>query len=193
MKLLRTFTMFALLAGSAAYADTAPSKGTGATTAPTADKKAPATDAKPAPAPTAPEISAADAEKFLAFFNKFADVMVANKDDCTKMATGLNKLIDQSQAMIKMANDSKSSGKRLPKAVEDKMMKRVMSDIAPAMQKCQGDQGVMDAMKRMDGGGAKTDAKATTPPAKTTTPPAKTGAKTDAKTDAKAPAQPAKK
>ena len=190
MKLLRTFTMFALLAGSAAYADTAPSKGAGATTAPTADKKAPATDAKPAPttpvAPVTPakeEISTADAEKFLAFFNKFADVMVANKDDCTKMAAGLNKVIDQNQAMIKMANESKNSGKKLPKAVEDKMMKRVMSDVAPAMQKCQNDQGVMDAMKRMDGG-AKSDAKAATP--------AKT-AKPDVKTDAKAPAQPAKK
>ena len=176
MKLLRTFTMFALLAGSAAYADTAPSK------APTADKKAPASDAKPAPTtPAAQEISAADAEKFLAFFNKFADVMVANKDDCNKMATGLNKVIDQNQAMIKMANDSKSSGKKLPKAVEDKMMKRVMSDIAPAMQKCQNDQGVMDAMKRMDGGNAKADAKAPAAPAKT------------AKPDAKASTSPTKK
>lgn len=144
MKLLRSFTMIALLAGSAAYADTAPSKGSGAP-APTTEKKAPAADAKV-------EISAADAEKFLAFFNKFADAMVANKDDCTKMAAALNKVIDQNQAMIKLANDAKNSGKKLPKAVEDKMMKRVMSDIAPAMQKCQSDKGVMDAMKRMDGG-----------------------------------------
>ena len=179
MKLLRTFTMFALLAGSAAYADTAPSKGAGST-APTADKKAPPSDSKPAPTPAPAEISSADAEKFLAFFNKFADVMVANKDDCTKMAAGLNKVIDQNQAMIKMANESKNSGKKLPKAVEDKMMKRVMSDVAPAMQKCQSDQGVMDAMKRMDG-----DAKAATPPAKT-------DAKA-AKPDAKAAPAPTKK
>jgi len=107
--------------------------------------------------------------------------MVANKDDCNKMATGLNKVIDQNQAMIKMANDSKSSGKKLPKAIEDKMMKRVMSDIAPAMQKCQNDQGVMDAMKRMDGGNAKADAKAPAAPAKT------------AKPDAKASTSPTKK
>lgn len=154
MKLLRTFTMIALMAGSAAYADTAKGSGAGAGSG----------SAATATPSGKEEVSAADADKFLVFFNKFADVMVANKDDCTKMAGGLNKVIDQNAAMIKMANDAKTSGKKLPKAVEDKMMKRVMSDIAPAMQKCQNDKGVMDAMKRMDGGTKDTKQSGTTAP-----------------------------
>ena len=172
MKLLRTFTMIALLSG-VAYAEAPPAKAPAADkdkkAAPPADKKAPppATDKKE-------EISTADAEKFLAFFNKIADAMVANKDDCTKLAGSLNGLIDSNGALLKMANESKASGKKLPKALEDKMMARV-KDMMPAMQKCQADKGVADAMKRMDGG--KTDA------------PAKTDVKPPAKTDAKPPAK----
>jgi hypothetical protein len=182
MKLLRTFTMIALLSG-VAYAQTPPPA---KTPAPAADKKAapPAADKKAAPpAPVdkpKEEISTAEAEKFLAFFNKIADAMVANKDDCTKLAASLNKLIDTNKDLLKKANEATASGKQLPKSLEEKMKARV-PDMMPAMQKCQSDKGVMDAMQRMDGGAKKPEA-APAAPAKTDT---KAPA---AKTDAKAPA-----
>lgn len=177
MKMLRSLTMIAALATSTvAFADTPPPA-----KAPAADKKAPApvADKKAPPAPVKEEISQADAEAFLAFFNKVADAMVVNKDDCTKLAAAINKLTDDNAPLLKKANDAKSSGKKLPKALEDKMMARV-KDMMPAMQKCQADKGVNDAMKRMDGGGGKADKAPATPPA----------TKTDAKKPATAPAKP---
>jgi hypothetical protein len=176
MKLLNTFTMIALLSG-VAYAE-APAP-VPAKPAPVADKKAPVDKKTPAPAVVdkKEEISTADAEKFLVFFNKIADAMVANKDDCAKLSASLNSIIDTNAALLKKANEAKTSGKKLPKALEDKMMARV-KDMMPAMQKCQSDKGVMDAMKRMDG-----DA-----PAKADAP-----AKVDTKAAAPAKAAPAKK
>ncbi|MBS1120672.1 MAG: hypothetical protein H6Q90_2900 [Deltaproteobacteria bacterium] len=129
MKLLRTFTMIALLGASTAtaFADTAPPK----------------KDAK------TEEISAADADKFLAFFNKFVDAIVQNKDNCPKMASSLNGVIDGNKDLIQKANDAKASGKKLPKALEEKMMARV-KEMMPAMQKCGADKDVQAAIQRMD-------------------------------------------
>ncbi|HEU0033629.1 MAG TPA: hypothetical protein VFQ53_23540 [Kofleriaceae bacterium] len=126
MKLLRTLTMIALLGASTAstvYADTAPAK--------------------------KDEVSQADAEKFMTFFNKFVDAVVQNKDNCPKMASSLNTLIDQNKDIIKMANDYKAAKKKLPKDVEDKMMARV-KEMMPAMQKCGADKDVQAAISRMD-------------------------------------------
>ncbi len=130
MKLLRTFTMIALLGASTAtaFAD-----------APAAPKK----DAK------TEEISQEDADKFLAFFNKFVDAIVQNKDNCPKMATSLNGVIDSNKDLIAKANEAKASGKKLPKALEEKMMARV-KEMMPAMQKCGADKDVQAAIQRMD-------------------------------------------
>lgn len=123
MKLLRVLVMFAVVAGSAR----------GALADPQARK----------------EVSQAEAEKFLAFFDKFVDAVVANKDHCPKMATALNGVIDANQDVIKMANEAKAAKKQLPKAVEDKMMARV-KEMMPAMQKCGADKDVKAAVSRLD-------------------------------------------
>jgi hypothetical protein len=161
MKLLRTVTMITALASATyAYADNKAPAPAPAAPAKAPDKAAPAKDA-----PKAEEISQADAEKFLAFFNKLVDAVVANKDDCTKMATGVNGVIDSNKDMIAKANEAKAAGKKLPKSLEDKMMARV-KEMMPAMQKCQNDKAVQAAFMRMDGGGkdTKTDTKTATPP-----------------------------
>ena len=122
----------------------------GATTA-VAQPKAPA----PAPAPkevkpAKDEVPAADAEKFLAFFNQFADAVIQNKDNCPKMATSINAVIDANEDVIKKANEMKAANKKLPKAIEDKMTAR-LKDMFPAMVKCKDDAAVKTAMKRMEG------------------------------------------
>ena len=127
MKLLTTFTMLAILAATTVASAEAPA-------AP------PAQDA---------EISKADADKFLAFFNSFVDAIVQNKDNCPKMAASLNGVIDKNKALIKKANDAKAAGKKLPKALEEKMMARV-KEMMPAMQKCGADKDVQAALQRMD-------------------------------------------
>lgn len=148
MKVLRSFTLIAALAGaSTVYADT-PAKAPAA-----GDKKAP--DAK-APAAGAgdkkdagQEVSKADAEEFYKFFEKFVDAIVANKDNCEKMAGAINSTIDANMALVKKANEAKAAGKKLPKELEQKMMEKVKV-MMPGMQKCGSDKKVQDALKRMD-------------------------------------------
>ena len=159
MKLVRTASLIIALAGATTvYADT-PQKAPADKKAP--DAKAPPAKDAPAPAPAKEEISAADAQKVLDFFNKFADAIIANKDSCPKMAVAINGVIDSNKAFIEQANKMKAENKKLPKAVEDKMGAR-MKEFLPIVMKCKDDKDVAAAMQRMD----KPDAKpAATPPA----------------------------
>jgi hypothetical protein len=95
------------------------------------------------------EISQADGEKLLAFFGKFVDSIVQNKDNCPKMAKDVNAVIDANPEAVKLASDSKASGKQLPKALEEKMMARV-KELVPAMQKCGNDKDVKAAVAKLD-------------------------------------------
>ena len=160
MKLVRTATLIIALAGATTvYADT-PQKAPAEKKAP--DAKAPPAD-KAAP-PAKEEISAAEAQKVLDFFNKFADAIVANKDSCPKMAVGINGVIDSNKAFIEQANKMKSEGKKLPKAVEDKMGAR-MKEFLPMVMKCKDDKDVAAAMQRMDKPDSKPAAPAADPKA----------------------------
>jgi len=138
-----------------------------------APKKAPTTDK--APAKTAPadtkkaELPPKDVEKFLAFFNKFVDTVVAAKEDCAKLTKDINALIDVNGEMLKKIQEAKAANKDLPQAAKDKMMSRV-KEMMPAMNKCGADPGFQAAMKRMEGG----KSTASAPPAKTEKAPAKT-------------------
>jgi hypothetical protein len=95
------------------------------------------------------EVSQADAEKFLGFFNKFVDAVVGNKDACPKMATAINGVIDAHVDVLRTANAAREAKKKLPKSFEDKMMARV-KEMMPAMQKCGTDKDVTAAIGRMD-------------------------------------------
>ena len=184
--LVRSLFLAAAFVGTVASADT-PAPAPAKQKAPAADAKAPAK----APADTKKaEVAAADVEKFLAFFNKFVDVVVAAKEDCAKLTKDINGLIDSNGEMLKKIQEAKAANKDLPQAAKDKMMSRV-KEMMPAMNKCSADAGFQAAMKRMEGGGKA--AASTPPPAKTE--PAKEPAKTPAKTTepAKAPAAPATK
>jgi hypothetical protein len=95
------------------------------------------------------EIPVAEAEKFLGFFNKFVDAVIANKENCAKMATGINTVIDGHKDVVAKANEAKAAKKKLPKALEEKMMARV-KEMIPAMQKCGSDKDVKAAVGRLD-------------------------------------------
>jgi hypothetical protein len=95
------------------------------------------------------EVSQADGEKMLAFFGKFVDSIVQNKDNCAAMAKAVTTVIETNQDTVKLANDAKKANKVLPKALEEKMMARV-KELMPAMQKCGGDKDVKDAIKKLE-------------------------------------------
>lgn len=102
------------------------------------------------------EVSQADGEKLLAFFGKFVDSIVQNKDNCGSMAKAVNGVIDANPDAVKLASDAKAGNKALPKALEEKMMARV-KELMPAMQKCGSDKDVKAALARLDNGGKKAE------------------------------------
>lgn len=95
------------------------------------------------------EVSQADGEKLLAFFGKFVDAIVQNKDNCGKMAKDVTVVIDANLDAVKLASEAKAANKALPKALEEKMMARV-KELMPAMQKCGNDKDVKAAIGRLD-------------------------------------------
>ena len=179
--LVRSLFIAGALVGATASAQTPPAKKDPAA------EKAP-TKAPPAGEPKKAEVPAQDVEKFLAFFNKFVDTVVAAKEDCAKLTKDINALIDVNGDMLKKIQEAKAANKDLPQAAKDKMMSRV-KEMMPAMQKCQSDAGFQAAMKRMESG-----AKSGSAPAAKTTEPAKTEPATaPAKTTEPAKTPPAKK
>ena len=98
-------------------------------------------------APTRDEISAADADKFLAFIDKVATAVTSNLDACPKMGKALHAVADANADVIKMANDAKAAGKKLPKAHEDKMRDKAKA-IEPGLTKCKADKTVTAATDR---------------------------------------------
>jgi hypothetical protein len=125
-----------------------------------ADKKAdkPADKpAAPAPAPDKAEkkelVPDAEAQRFVAFFDKLVAIVVATQEDCVKMAAGINGHIDANQALLKEMNDSKNKNRELSPAIKEKIQKKVRDELTPAItKKCSTDKGVEAAFNRMGAG-----------------------------------------
>ena len=123
-----------------------------------ADKKADKPADKPAaPAPAPAEkkelVPDAEAQRFVAFFDKLVSIVVATQEDCVKMATGINGHIDANQALIKEMNDPKNKTRELAPAIKEKIQKKVRDELTPAItKKCSTDKGVEAAFNRMGAG-----------------------------------------
>ena len=120
-------------------------------------------DKKPADT-AASEVDKADVQKWLAFFDKIVDAVVADKDDCTKMAKDVNALVDANKELLDKAKAAVAAGKQLPDDAKKHMMQSAQK-LGPAMQKCMNDKGVQAAFMRLDVGGEHHD-KAPPPKAK---------------------------
>jgi hypothetical protein len=100
------------------------------------------------------EVTPLEAQSWIALFEKVVDAVVVNRDDCPKMSTDLNAVIDANQPTIAMARDAKTKGKRLPASVQQRMMVGMRKMMA-ALDKCGRDDQVSLAFKRLDLGGHK--------------------------------------
>ena len=96
-----------------------------------------------------PEVSTADAARFVAFFDQVVDTVAANKDDCARMTKALNTLFDASTAVIADANKAKEDGKHLPKASDEHIAAGTQKLVAD-LNKCAADKPVQEAFKRLD-------------------------------------------
>jgi len=100
------------------------------------------------------EVTPNEARTWLALFDTVVDTVVANRDDCSKMASGLNAVIDANQDTIAMARDAKAKGKKLPASAQQHMLDSMRKMIA-ALDKCARDEKVSAAFRRIDLGGRK--------------------------------------
>jgi peptidyl-prolyl cis-trans isomerase A (cyclophilin A) len=100
--------------------------------------------ADPAPA----ELSAADTAKLVAFFDKLTPAIVANKDDCAKMAGAIDGLVTANAPMLRVVMKEVTEGKALPKDAEAKLTER-MAKAGEALEKCMQNPAVVQAMKRV--------------------------------------------
>lgn len=100
------------------------------------------------------EVTPMEAHSWIALFDKVVDTVVVHRDDCTRMASGLNAVVDANQQTIAMARDAKAKGKRLPSAAQQQMIEGMRKMVA-ALDKCGRDERVSLAFKRLDLGGRK--------------------------------------
>ena len=95
------------------------------------------------------EVTPSDAHAWITAFDKIVDTVVANREDCTKMASSLNTVIDANQDAIKIARDAKAKGKKLPASAQQHMLDGMRRMVA-ALDKCGTDEKVAAAFKRID-------------------------------------------
>ena len=97
------------------------------------------------------DFTKADGDKFLAFFDKLADTVVADKDNCPKMGTDMNALIDANKEILAKVDEARKSGKPMPQEVRDHLM-ATMHKMAPAVEACKADKTVTAAFQKLPHG-----------------------------------------
>jgi peptidyl-prolyl cis-trans isomerase A (cyclophilin A) len=97
----------------------------------------------------AEDLSAGDTAKLVGFFEKLIPAMIANKDDCGKMAAAIDTMVTANAAMLKGVMKQLAAGKTLPKDAEAKLTALMTKDTT-ALNKCAGNQAVQNAMRRME-------------------------------------------
>jgi hypothetical protein len=94
---------------------------------------------------------AVDFDKFLAWFDGLANTVVADQNDCTKLATDVNKSIDDNKATVDAAQKAHEQGKQLNPDQRNRLM-AVGKKIGQAVAvKCAQDKGVQAAIERLPG------------------------------------------
>jgi hypothetical protein len=109
----------------------------------------PPTKSPPAPAAAGEEMTNADVQRWLAFFDKLVDAVVADVNNCDKMATDVGRVIDQNKPAIDLARSARNARKKLPLSAQQHMMDGVKK-MAPGIQNCGEKDNVKAAFAKLD-------------------------------------------
>jgi hypothetical protein len=93
-------------------------------------------------------VPAADVEKYLAFFDRLVEVVVADGKDCDKMAIDVAAHVDQNQALVDRANQAKRDGFALPQDAADHIRAGVKK-MYPGIAACGGKPQVRAAFDKL--------------------------------------------
>lgn len=100
--------------------------------------------------PDAKEVPADYTAKYLAFFDKVIDTVIADKDDCNKMGDELTAQFAANDALLQQANQFKKDGKKFGKDAQDHMLAGIKKS-GPAINKCMANDKVKTAFKTFAG------------------------------------------
>jgi hypothetical protein len=95
--------------------------------------------------------AAADVDKFNVWFDGFADLAVADQNNCPKMGTDLNKSLDDNKAIVDAARKAMDSGEDIPGDAAQHMIETNKRLSAAVKAKCSQEAGVVHAMTRLPG------------------------------------------
>jgi len=98
---------------------------------------------------------AVDAEKFLGWFETLANNVVADQDSCPKMATDINKSVDDNKDLVAAAQKAHAAGQQFTQAQMQRMMAAGTKIAQAVVAKCAQDKGVKAAITRLPGPHAK--------------------------------------
>jgi hypothetical protein len=95
-------------------------------------------------------LSDEEVKRVVEFFDKLVATVVANKDDCAKMASAVTAHLDANKALLKEIADARTQHRDLPSDVKDTLARRTAQELSPAMMsKCRKDRQVHNAFTRM--------------------------------------------
>ena len=90
-----------------------------------------------------------EVSKWITFFDKLVDTVVADQTMCDKMAVDVNAVVDANKDAINVAKAAKAQGRKLPPDAQQKMVEGVKKMI-PGMQNCGQNEKVRGAFAKLD-------------------------------------------
>lgn len=100
----------------------------------------------------ADEMTQETAKSWLVVFDQIVDTVVEHRADCTKMATGIDSVVDANEKTIARVRAAKLEGKKLPADAQAHLVDGIKR-LAGSLDKCGKDDKVGAAFARLDLGG----------------------------------------
>jgi hypothetical protein len=98
------------------------------------------------------EMAPADVTRWLSFFDKLVDAVVANEQSCDKMAHQVSVVIDANRGSIAIARDARDKGKKLPIEAQHHMLAGVKK-MSPGIENCADNARVKAAFAKLEENG----------------------------------------